>query len=1550
MKGSLCIREQLAGKRLLVMGGTGFLGKVWLSMVLKRFPEVEHVYLVVRQRKRRDGSIRLTSEERFWSEVTTSPVFDPIRDTMSGREFEAFIQSKVTPIPGDVSEEFAGVPEAVRDELRGHVDALVNSAGVVDFQPPLDYALNANAFGMQNLIALVKDLSTEERACRMMHTSTCYVAGDRTGQVDELNPVDWPFPKAGELDVAHWDPQREIAECLDMVEHVRHRSEDAFRQSDFLDQAKQNLRDKGEPARGSALKDELEKVKRKFVEDRLRDDGTERAKFWGWHNTYTYTKSIGEQTLCASGLTFTIVRPAVIESAMTYPRVGWCEGINTSAPLIYLAMKGWVQYPTNDDSVLDVIPVDMVAGGMILALGELLEGKHEVVYQLGSSDASPLRMLRLIELVALWKRKARLEEGEDGPLVDFLHSRMEPTPTTVAAYDKRGPKVIAGLVADAGKRLGKMGGPLAALTKPAGKQLQGLSKNLRISGMIIDQFIPFMATHNYRFSCLHARQALARLSPEEQALVPWNPETIDWRHYIVEVHAPGIKNNVAPEIESKIKKEAKPLRRHDTLLDLLDEIADQHKLRCALSRTHEDGFTQIAFQDMRTLAHAAARRLLDAGLKKGDRVLISGSNHPDWPIAYFGILRAGGIAVPVDPAMAPEQVANIIDTAEVRLNVVDGEVEFQDALKGKVADLHELADRGPTDGLPEQDCQPSDVASILFTSGTTGLPKGVMLTHDNFCSLLASLGRIFPLRESDRVLSVLPLHHTFEFTCGLLLPLSRGARVIYLDEVNGGRLTYGLKEGKVTGMVGVPALWQLLERRIRGQVKERGALFETAFDGGLALNRWLGKATGLDVGRLFFGQVHDRLGGNIRFLISGAAALPKETQELFKGLGLHLAEGYGLTEAAPVLTVAKGRPGAKAGHVGKAIPGVQIKIVNPDKDGVGEVWAKGPNVMTGYYGNEQATSEAVDEDGWLHTGDLGRLDHADRLTIMGRAKEVVVTASGENIYLDDVENVLGPNHVYVKEFALVGIEDPRGGERLGMMLVPDAEEHKDLDRHTLHARAKDSIDKAISGLPGYQRPAVLHVVDADLPRTASRKVKRKEVRKVLERIAKATPKKKGMRVGVATPVTEAIAAVAGRPPAEISTETRLSELGFDSLMWVELAAALEQLDGGHPDADELAHCETVADVVALAKAPKPAIVEEEDPRDTAVQIPEIVAEPLRQGLGFFQRELYGTGLHTKVYGRAFIPQNRPTIVVSNHCSHLDMGLVKYALGPYGHKLVALAAKDYFFEGNPWVVAYFEQLTNLRPIDRKRGFRASLEQACDVVREGHVVLIFPEGTRRADGTIGDFKPLIGRLALDTNVDILPMHLGGTFDAMPRGAVLPRSRDVSVRIGPPLEMRHLRRMIDGLKPADGARKVAAIAKQAVEDLRDGRVLDLAQLQPDDIEVIDDGVNPTVRAFESLESRFDPGRVKKPVSWYFSLGGQEGLRYTVAVDTGAAKVSTGKPIGGKADCVVKTSEEMLRRIIEDAYVPEPPEFFSGAIKTNDIPLLIEFSRVFKLSEVNL
>src|SRR5689334_15876894 len=300
-----------AGRTLCVVGGTGFLGKVWVSTLLHRFPEIAHLYLLVRPKEDQ------TADERFWSQIVTSPVFDPLREKYPGAAFEAFLREKVTPVSGDIVEPLLGLSEDVIERMQGEVSAVVNVAGVVDFNPPLDEALDVNAFGVNNLVSLARRLSVP-----VMHTSTCYVAGYRSGLIEEGDPREVPFPRAeGEtwygagaphrtLDRSHWDPQREIEECLDLIKQARQRCNDAFRQSAFLDQAKHNLAERGEPCRGEALEDELAKVKRRFVEAQLIEHGKERALFWGWSNIYTYTKSIGEQALASSGVPYTIVRPA----------------------------------------------------------------------------------------------------------------------------------------------------------------------------------------------------------------------------------------------------------------------------------------------------------------------------------------------------------------------------------------------------------------------------------------------------------------------------------------------------------------------------------------------------------------------------------------------------------------------------------------------------------------------------------------------------------------------------------------------------------------------------------------------------------------------------------------------------------------------------------------------------------------------------------------------------------------------------------------------------------------------------------------------------------------------------------------------------------------------------------------------------------------------------------------------------------------------------------------------------------------------------------------
>jgi long-chain acyl-CoA synthetase len=305
--------------------------------------------------------------------------------------------------------------------------------------------------------------------------------------------------------------------------------------------------------------------------------------------------------------------------------------------------------------------------------------------------------------------------------------------------------------------------------------------------------------------------------------------------------------------------------------------------------------------------------------------------------------------------------------------------------------------------------------------------------------------------------------------------------------------------------------------------------------------------------------------------------------------------------------------------------------------------------------------------------------------------------------------------------------------------------------------------------------------------------------------------------------------------------------------------------------------------------------------------------------------------------------------VSNHTSHLDMGLVKYALGPYGENMTALAAKDYFFEGNRWKVAYFEHFTNVTPLDRKAGFRRSLREAIEVVEQGRIVLIFPEGTRQTSGALAEFKPLIGKIALDAKVDILPMYIDGAYDVLPKGSAIPKKRGIQVRIGPPISIEQMIKLTEGETPAKAARKVARLTHSAVDALRNGGVLDLSRSESSELETAAEAPKLSIEeqvgeAFGSLPNRYDSDRMDRPLSWYFSLGD---VKYSVAITLEGCTVNPGRPQGGSADCVIKATPDMIRRLICESYVPTPAEFVSGVIKTNDIPLLIEFSRVFDLTD---
>ncbi len=1559
----LDVGRLLSGVRLVVLGGTGFVGKVFWLMLLDRYPQIGKIYLLVR------SSSGLTSEERFWNVIVKNEAFRPLRERY-GDGFVAFLREKVVPIDGDVGQPLCGVDEAVLESIAGTIDVVVNVAGVVDFNPPLDEALDANAFGSQNLLALTRRIKAGpagSRDIKLMHTSTCYVAGRRKGPIAEVDPRTIPFPRAGELGIELWDPDREIEECLDIIREGKHRADDAFRQSEFAEKARQNLAKRGEPTYGEAFDAEVARVKRKYLDARLIAAGKDRAVHWGWPNIYTYTKSIGEQVIAGSGLPFTIVRPACCEATLDFPFPGWNEGISTSAPHTYLIMKGHMTLPVND-APLDLIPTDLVTSGMIMSLAELLEGTAKPVYHFGISDVNAASSMRLAELIGLYRRKHFQKKSRGNPLLNLAQSRLEPVFVSPAQFEMSSSPAIS----SGARGLAKLLRGVPALS-PMAQSLNKIADGEDRIADLLRLFVPFTAEVNGPFTAANARAAYARLAPEDRNKLRWDPERLDYADWMMNVQLPAFERWVLPEMDAKVERKKRPLRPHPTLVHLIDEMAERHGLSVALGRLEADGFSRVTFADVKARSIAAAGRLQAAGIAPGDAVVLMAQNHPDWSITAFGAFRAGAAVVPVDPAMDALGLARILEESGARAVVWDAESALRHAGAAGARVVFDLHDITAAEGAPPAspvDVRPSDIASVLFTSGTTGIPKGVRLTHANFTSLAAQLAPLFPLRPGDRVLSVLPLHHTFEFTCGLILPLSRGARVAYLDTFNGDRLARGLELGKVTAMVGVPALWQLIERRVLARAKERGAAVETAMHLGADLNRALGRTVGVDVGKLLFGQVHAALGGKVKYLISGGAALPRETQEHFAGWGLPLFEGYGLTEAGPVLTVTE--PGkAVAGMVGRAIPGVELKIRAPDDSGVGEVLARGPNVMAGYT-DPDATARTIDAEGWLHTGDLGRIDDKGRLSLAGRSDDVIIGPAGENIHPDDLEALIGAVP-HVSELAIVRVRVD-GAERVACLAVPEA---GDDDRAAREEIARGSLRVAFDALPYGKRPAVVHMYDGKLPRTATRKVKRPEVAEILGRLMAASAK--AAPDGLTNPVRVAISLIRRRPVEAIAVgSTLLGDLGFDSLSLAELHVALEARYGS-VDTDALQACETVGDVEALVGVTRESLIPpplrgavapvsprariETGEEAERIVLPVPLQEAGKRFIGALQDIFYGQLMTAHVYGRAFIPQNRNTIVVANHASHLDMGFVRHALGPYGADIVSLAAQDYFFDKSPIRRAFFENLTNLQAIDRTKGLRASERQAAEILRQGKTMLIFPEGTRSPDGDVHEFKPLVGHLSLTYGVDILPVYVSGTREAMPKGARLPTRRDLTARIGLPLTVAELRRVTQGMTPADAAREASKLAYEAIVALRVGDVLDLSTVAPRKAKGLEAPAapgaevtagaqpapkkkdHPLVTLFSELGTKFKPGSTAKPISFYFTLGGDPHAKWTVRVDSDHCDIRPGKPEGDAADCVLKTTPEIFEKIVREAYVPGPAEFLSGAVKSNDIELLLTFQKVFEL-----
>ncbi|HSE32958.1 MAG TPA: AMP-binding protein [Pyrinomonadaceae bacterium] len=1420
-------------RKIFLIGSTGFLGKVTLSMLLHRFPNIGKVYITVRARSQEE------SEARFWNNIITEPPFDPLRERY-GAALDGFISDKVVVKGGDIAETNFGYSEEEAQAIADDIDVILNSAGNVTFNPTLESALRTNVVGTQNVIAFARRMKRPA----LVHVSTCFVAGNRSGAVWESDPVLGYFPRRNELAGVEFSVDQEIADCAKLADRVREEARDAMMTAQFRDLARKRLNEEGRDVDDpDALGLAVARERKVWTRTRLTDLGVERAAWWGWPNIYTYTKSLGEQLVAAEpNMTRSIVRPSIVESALSYPFPGWNEGFTTTAPIIFLVRKGQTQIPANEKLILDITPVDQVASVMLAVAAQVCVEEPRLVYQAATGDSNPNNMERIIGFVGLDKRRHFQEKSTGIKLWNQVTARMEPRPVTTTTYERTSvpmfnsaAKKATSLLDRARPRWG--GGRMVEVIDRMKSSIERVEDLTRETSEAFDMFRPFTVENAYVFRCDNVRSLFERISEDEQTLLDWSPEKLDWYHYWLNVHLPGLTKWVFPTLEDEMRAKPKRVYTYRDLLELFETSTKRHATRVAMRIERDGRKEQYTYADVRELATRVAGFLASQNIKHGDRVMLVSHNAPEWGMSYFGVLKAGATCIPCDPDSSTNEILTFARAGNAAGLILSKKIEAEHPdLRERLAEqgstvvwtfdeLFTLPDEKTEDerlSLLPQKVHAQTVASLIFTSGTTGQPKGVMLSHRNLTSMVSMLSSVFDMTTRDGVLSVLPLHHTFEFSTGFLTPLSRGAQITYLPELTSDALAKSIKNGHVTGMVGVPALWELLHRRIKNRLYERSEWIGKTADNLMRGNAWLRDNTPFNFGQVLFYPIHEGLGGRIRYLISGGSALSDKIQRDFQGLGFTILEGYGLTEASPVLTVTRPENRMLTGSVGKPLPGVEVRIADPDSAGVGEVVARGPNVMLGYYEDEAATKKTL-VDRWLYTGDLGRVDDDGNLYLVGRSKEIIVDTNGKNVYPDELEELYG-NSSYIKELSIVGLAEGIG-EKVACLVVPDDEYDITLSRTELHRLIEEHFREVSASLPYFKRVKVLHFTDIELPRTATRKVKRREVVRImgtLEENEKAGRSKAEDSVDKDSMwLMGIVASVATRPRAEVSINSRLSDLGFDSLMFVELATAIENAGGSITAPERFNEVQDMKELLGVVNRRRGAVRKEEtrtDARkaDDEIYIPSLVREVGNRAGDVLQKAFYNQFLRTQYEGRSNIPPHTNFIVAANHCSHLDMGLTKMALGESGKDLVALAAADYFFD-TKYKRAVMENFTNLVPMERTGSLRQSLRHARSFLDRGYNALIFPEGTRSMTGEMADFKPVIGYLALHARVGILPMYLHGTYQAMPKGSTLIKSRDVGARIGRFLPIEELEELTQGMPRSEAYRLIAALVRHEVDRLR-------------------------------------------------------------------------------------------------------------------------------------
>ena len=551
------------------------------------------------------------------------------------------------------------------------------------------------------------------------------------------------------------------------------------------------------------------------------------------------------------------------------------------------------------------------------------------------------------------------------------------------------------------------------------------------------------------------------------------------------------------------------------LKDMLKKSGEKYGDRPAyMFRTEIPGkFREITHKEFRDEINALGTKLVEMGLKD-KRIAVISENRYEWAVDYLAIATGTGVVVPLDKALPDNEIESLIIRSEVEaifyskkydevmnrikeqkntnlkffismdLSNEENGVLSQKELTGEGRRLLEEGNREFLDAEIDNE----KMGIMLFTSGTTAISKAVMLSHKNICSNLQDITSVIKVDEYDRFLSFLPLHHTFECTVGFLYPVSAGGAIAFCDGIR--HIAENIKEYQITAMISVPILFEAMYRKVMKGIEKKGKL-ETVKKG-IKISSFLLKF-GIDIRKKLFKEIHETLGGKVRLFVAGGAALDPEAEKGFNDLGFTMYQGYGLTESSPVIA-AEDDKYRRLGSIGKAFPSLDVKIDNPNEDGIGELLAKGPSIMLGYYNNEEANKETL-EDGWLHTGDLAKIDKDGYIFISGRKKFVIVLKNGKNIYPEELEILINKIEG-VKESFVYGRPEDDGDYKICAKIVYDKENAGEVFGTTNEEEIKEKIwqevKKVNKQMPAYKYVRDIIVTDKELIKTTTQKVKRAE--------------------------------------------------------------------------------------------------------------------------------------------------------------------------------------------------------------------------------------------------------------------------------------------------------------------------------------------------------------------------------------------------------------------------------------------------------------------------